>query len=90
MNEKMKHMAVPPFQILVLIWAAAVFVINAVTVVISVPGLDHWIIRGVESVMHILGQFMPVTGLTVHYFSKGSMGDALNPRRLRIWKQEDM
>jgi len=84
MNKKMKHMAVPPFQILVLIWAVAVFVINAVTVAISVPGLDHWIIRGVESVMHILGQFMPVTGFTVHYFSKGSMWHATMPRRVRI------
>jgi len=86
MSEKRKVPAVPPFQILVLTWAAAVFVINAVTVVASVPGLDHWIIRGVESVMHILGQFMPVTGLTVHYFSKGSMWHATMPRRVKAWK----
>jgi len=86
MNEKTKHMAVPPFQILVLIWSAAVFVINAITVVISVPGLVHWIIRGVESVMHILGQFMPVPGFTVHYFSKDSMGHATMPRRVNAWK----
>jgi hypothetical protein len=88
MNEKTKHMAVPPFQILVLIWAAAVFVINAVTVVISVPGLDHWIIRGVESVMHILGQSMPVPYFKVHYFSKDSMGAAIKPRRVKAWKQK--
>jgi len=86
MSEKRKVPAIPLFPILVLIWAAAVFVINAVTVAISVPGLDHWIIRGVESVMHILGQFMPVTGLTVHYFSKGSMWHATMPRRVNAWK----
>jgi len=87
MNEKTKYMAVPPFQILVLIWAAAVFVINAVTVVISVPGMDHWIIRGVESVMHILKEPpFPVPSFTVHYFSKGSMWHATMPRRVKAWK----
>jgi hypothetical protein len=79
-------MAVPPFQILVPIWAAAIFITNAITVVISVPGLDHWIIRGFESVMHILGQFMPVPYFKVHYFSKGSMWHATMPRRVKAWK----
>jgi len=84
MTEKKKRPAVPLFPILVSTWAAAIFITNAVTVVISVPGMEHWIIRGFESIMHILGQFMPVPSFTVHHFSKDSMGDALNPRRVRI------
>ena len=74
MSEKRKVPAVPLFPILVSTWAVAVFVINAITVVTSVPGLDHWIIRGVESAMRILGQFMPVTGFTVHYFQRTACG----------------
>jgi len=88
MSEKRKVPAVPPFQILVLLWTAAVFVINAVTVAISVHGLDHWIISVFERLMHTAGELVTVPSFTVHYFSKGSMGAAIKPRRVRIWKQK--
>jgi hypothetical protein len=77
--------------ILMAILFIAVMAVLVAILMILVPGLWPGIIMGFESVLHIMRESpFPVPYFNVHYFSKGSMWHATMPRRVRIWKQEDM
>jgi hypothetical protein len=80
MNEVEPDSGIPLGPIMAVILTAAIAVISATAVVISVPGLEHWLIKGLESILHIAGgNPLPVPEFRVHYFLEDSMGHASMP-----------
>jgi len=77
--------AMAPFHpiLMAILFVAAMGVLVAILMML-VPGLWPGTIRGFGSVLHIMRESpFPVTGFTVHYFSRDSMGHALTPRRVK-------
>jgi len=73
------------YPMLMAILFVATMAILAAILVMLVPGLSPGIIRGLESVLHVMREPpFPVTGFTVHYFSRDSRGHASMLRRVRI------
>jgi len=75
----------PLSPMLMAILFVATMAILADIPVMLVHGLPQGIIRGFGSVLHILREPpFPVTGFTVHFFSRDSRGHASMLRRVRI------
>jgi len=75
----------PLSPMLMAILFVATMAILADILVMLVHGLPQGIIRGFGSVLHILREPpFPVTGFTVHFFSRDSRGHASMLRRVRI------
>jgi hypothetical protein len=91
MTEPVSGAKAPSPSILMAIPFIAAVAVPVAILMILVPGLWPGIIRGFGSVLHIMRESpFPVTGFTVHYFSRDSRGHALTPWRVKAWKQEDV
>jgi len=82
------HGAKPPFSTVIMaILFIAVMAVLVAILMILVPGLWPWIIRGFGSVLHIMRESpFPVPYFKVHYFSRDSMGVAIKLWRVNAWK----
>jgi len=78
------HGAKPPFStVLMAILFIAAMAAPVAILMMLVPGLWPWIIKGFGSVLHVMREPpFPVTSFTVRYFSRDSRGHALTPWRV--------
>ena len=84
MTETVPGAKAPFPPVLMAILFIAVMAVLVAILMILVPGLWPWIIRGFGSVLHIMRESpFPVPYFKVHYFSKDSMGAAIKPWRVR-------